>query len=29
MHAQVAHVAHQILQEFRPVPVTFTNIEVI
>ena len=26
---QVAHVAHQILQEFRPVPVTFTNIEVI
>jgi hypothetical protein len=29
MHAQVAHVAHQILQEFRPVPVAYTNIEVV
>ena len=26
---QVTHGAHQILQEFRPVPVAFTNIEVI
>ena len=29
MHSQVAHVAHQILQEFRPVPAACTNVEVI